>query len=120
VADNSVDVIISNCVINLSLDKAQVFKEAFRVLRTGGRLSISDVVAIAEMPEKIRQNLNMISACIGGAEHVDVLKKMLQSAGFTDIKLSPKDNSAEIVKAWAPESSIENYVASYIIEAIKK
>ena len=119
VADNSVDVIISNCVINLSLDKAQVFKDAYRVLKKGGRLSISDVVAIAEIPECVQRNLDMVSACIGGAEHVDSIKTLLQGAGFKKIKLTPKDNSADIVKEWAPESKIENYVASYIIEAAK-
>jgi len=120
VADNSVDVIISNCVINLSLDKAQVFREMFRVLKSGGRISISDVVAIAQMPEEVRHDLDMISGCIGGAEQIGTLQKMLQRAGFDELKMAPKVNSAEIVAEWAPQSKIENYVASYIIEAIKK
>ena len=118
-ADNSVDVIISNCVINLSLDKRQVFKDAFRVLKPGGRLSTSDVVAIAKIPESIVQDLALIAGCIGGAEHIDNLEAMLRDAGFTDIKLTPKDNSREIVKSWAPDLNIEDYVASYVIEAIK-
>jgi SAM-dependent methyltransferase len=119
VADGSVDVVISNCVINLSLNKAQVFREAFRVLRLGGRLSVSDVVAIADIPKDIRQDLGMISGCIGGAEQAGDLRVMLTNAGFTGIKMAPKDNSAEIVKGWVPESGIEAYVASYTIEAVK-
>jgi len=119
VADNAVDVIISNCVINLSLDKAQVFKEAYRVLKSGGRLSISDVVAIAKIPEQVQQNLDMVSACIGGAEQIDKIKDMLKKAGFKEIKITLKDNSKEIVKSWAPSTKIEDYVASAIIEAKK-
>ena len=119
VADNSVDVIISNCVINLSLDKEQVFKDTYRVLKTGGRLSISDVVAIAEIPDNYRQDFNMISGCMGGAEHIDKIKEMLKAAGYTDIKITLKDNSKDIIASWAPGTKIEDYVASAIIEAKK-
>lgn len=120
VADASVDVIISNCVINLSLDKEQVFREAYRVLKPGGRLSISDVVATAELPERVKQDLTMLSGCVAGAEYVENLKKMMLDAGFKGNKLIPKDNGREIVKSWVPDSKIEDYVASYIIEATKK
>jgi len=119
VADNSVDVIISNCVINLSLDKEQVFKEAFRVLKPSGRLSTSDVVATAQLPQNIKQDLALIASCIGGAEYVEDIKAMLQNAGFKEIRMTPKDNSKEIVKAWAPDKNIEDFVASYTIEATK-
>ena len=119
VADASVDVVISNCVINLSLDKEQVFKEIFRVLRPGGRLSTSDVVATALLPQNIKQDLALIASCIGGAEYAENIKSMLQNAGFKDIKMKPKDNSKEIVKTWAPGRNIEDFIASYIIEAIK-
>ena len=119
VADNSVDVIISNCVINLSLDKQQVFNEAFRVLKPRGRISISDVVAIAEMPEKMKQDKALVAGCIGGAEHKDTVKSMLEKAGFKDIQMRPKDNSAEVVNTWKLGERLEDYVASYIIEAIK-
>lgn len=119
VADNSVDVIISNCVINLSLDKEQVFKEAFRVLKSGGRLSTSDVVATAQLPQNIKNDLNLIASCIGGAEYVEDIKAMLERAGFKDIRMTPKDNSREIVSSWAPGKKIEDYVASYIIEGVK-
>ncbi len=119
VADNSVDVIISNCVINLSLDKERVFKEAYRVLKKGGRLSISDVVATAEIPEKIMHDLAMIAGCMGGAEQIDKIKDMLKRAGYKDIKVTLKDNSEDIIASWAPGTKIEEYVASAIIEAIK-
>lgn len=119
VADESVDVIISNCVINLSLDKQRVFMEAFRVLRPGGRLSISDVVATAKLPQDIEQDLAMIAGCIGGAEYVEDLRKMLENAGFADIKMRPKDNSREIVTSWIPGKNIEDFVSSFIIEGAK-
>ncbi|MGI6227352.1 MAG: methyltransferase domain-containing protein, partial [Peptococcales bacterium] len=119
VGDSSVDVIISNCVINLSLDKKRVFKEAFRVLKPGGRLSISDVVATKQLPENIKQDLELIAGCIGGAEYIEDLKLMLIDAGFKYIRMAPKDNGKEIVKSWFPEKNIEEFVASYIIEAVK-
>lgn len=120
VADASVDVIISNCVINLSLDKEQVFKEAFRVLKPGGRLSISDIVATAELPQHIRQDLAMMAGCIAGAEYVENIRTMLHNAGFRGIQLTPKNNSKEIIKTWVPDKSIEDFVASYVIEAVKQ
>ena len=119
VADGIVDVIISNCVINLSIDKEQVFKEAYRVLRTGGRLSISDVVATAEIPEEIKEDMAMLAGCIAGAEYVEDIRAMMNRAGFKDIKLIPKDTGKEIVKSWAPDRNVEDFVSSYIIEAIK-
>ncbi|ABW18640.1 arsenite methyltransferase [Alkaliphilus oremlandii] len=119
VPDSSVDVIISNCVINLSPDKKQVFKEAFRVLKAGGRLSTSDVVATAELPQNIKDDLSLIASCIGGAEYVEDIKEMIKQAGFKNIKLTSKDNSRDIVKEWAPNKNIEDFISSYIIEAVK-
>lgn len=119
VADAFVDVIISNCVINLSLEKELVFKEAYRVLKPGGRLCISDVVATAELSQDIKKDLALIAACIGGAEYVEDIRIMLENAGFKDIRMIPKDNSREIVKTWAPDRNIEDFVASFIIEAVK-
>lgn len=120
VADSSIDVIISNCVINLSLDKERVFKEAFRVLKTGGRLSISDVVATAELPDHVKSDLRMMAGCIAGAEYIESIRGMLQKVGFSNIEMSPKDNSKEIIKTWAPGKNVEEFVTSYIIEAKKK
>jgi len=119
VADKSVDVIISNCVINLSLEKEKVFLDAYRVLKSGGRLSISDVVATAELPDHIKHDLTMMAGCIAGAEYVESIRTMMQNAGFQNIKLTPKDNSNEILKTWVENSNIEDFVASYMIEATK-
>lgn len=125
VADNSVDVIISNCVVNLSVDKEQVFRETYRVLKTRGRLSLSDVVAIAELPDSIKQDVDMVASCIGGAEQVDTIKEMLNRVGYTEIKITLnkitlKENNKDAIDSLAPGTSIDNYVASAIIEAIKK
>ncbi len=119
VEDKSVDVIISNCVVNLSLDKAQVFKEAFRVLKSKGRICISDIVATAEFPMEIKDDLARLAGCVAGAQSEGNIRNMLEMAGFSDIRLNPKDNSRRILRTWAPSSNLEDYVASYLIEARK-
>ncbi len=118
-ADASVDVIISNCVVNLSPDKPQVFREAWRVLKPGGRLAISDVVASAELPESIRNDPYLHSACVAGASLVSELEHWLEAAGFEQIFIQPKDESREFIKDWAPGRGIEDYVVSATIEAVK-
>ena len=119
VADNHVDVIISNCVINLSPDKKRVFQEAFRVLKTGGRLAISDVVASTELPDEVRNDLQLYSGCMAGASLIDELQDMLAATGFESIRIAPKDESKEFIKDWAPGRGVEEYVVSATIEAIK-
>ncbi|MGD8742569.1 MAG: arsenite methyltransferase [Granulosicoccaceae bacterium] len=119
VADATVDVIISNCVINLSPNKPQVFRDAFRVLKPGGRLAISDVVATAELPEDIKQDMELHSACVSGASAIEELRSMLREAGFIDIRIAPKDESREFIREWAPGRGVEDYVVSATIEAIK-
>ncbi|NBK21123.1 MAG: methyltransferase domain-containing protein [Spirochaetia bacterium] len=119
VEDDTIDVIISNCVINLSMDKQQVFHEAYRVLKPGGRLSVSDVVATAELPDAMRQDLSLRAGCVAGAEHVAEVELLLVTAGFAGIKMTPKDTSREILSSWVPGSDIDRYVASFIIEARK-
>ncbi|MEB8431097.1 arsenite methyltransferase [Cocleimonas sp. KMM 6892] len=119
VADNSVDVIISNCVINLSPDKGQVFKEAYRILKTGGRLAISDVVATIELPEEMRNDPLLIAGCMGNAALIDDLTNDLEAAGFRDIAIQPKDSSKEFIQDWAPGIGVENYVVAATIEAVK-
>lgn len=119
VADNSVDVIISNCVINLSPDKQRVFNEAYRVLKPGGRLAISDVVASAPLPEAIRKDLELYSGCVAGASLIDDLELMLQKAGFHNILIQPKNESREFIREWAPDRQIEDFVLSATIVGIK-
>jgi len=119
VADNQVDVILSNCVINLSPDKPAVFREAFRVLRRGGRLAISDVVATRTLPSALASDLAVLAGCVAGAALVDDLRQMLADAGFEQIRIDVKPGSREFVKDWFPGSGAEDYVASASIEAIK-
>jgi arsenite methyltransferase len=121
VADNTADIIMSNCVINLSPDKEKVYREAFRILKPGGRLAIADIVATAPLPAEIQQNLALVSACVGGAATIDDTKEMLQEAGFVDIRITAKDESRKLVSQWAPRESKNagDYVVSAYIEAIK-
>jgi ubiquinone/menaquinone biosynthesis C-methylase UbiE len=119
VADASVDVIISNCVINLSPDKPQVFREAFRVLRPGGRLAISDIVTTAPLPEEVRNDLALYAGCIAGAATIAELEAMLGESGFDNIRIQPKDESRQLIREWAPGQKIEDYIVSAAIEAVK-
>lgn len=119
VADATVDVIISNCVINLSPEKERVFRESFRVLRRGGRLAISDVVASAELPQDMKDVPYLHSACVAGASLIEDLEAMLVDAGFSDISIRPKEESREFIRDWAPGSRVEDYVVSATIEAVK-
>lgn len=119
VADNSVDVIISNCVINLSPEKPQVFKEAFRVLKKGGRLAVSDIVATAPLPEHVRNDLSLYTGCISGASEIGELQEMMKAAGFSDIRIAPKDESKTFIREWAPGRKVEEYLVSATIEAVK-
>ncbi len=119
VADRSVDIILSNCVINLSPDKPAVFREAFRVLRGGGRLAISDIVATAPIPEEVPRDVDFWSGCISGAAAIDELQQMLQDAGFQEIRIVPKEESREFIREWVPGRNLEQYIVSAIIEAIR-
>ncbi len=119
VADAVVDVIISNCVINLSPEKEKVFKESYRVLKPGGRLAISDVIATAELPEKLKNDMAIFTGCMSGASSITNIENMLKDAGFDKIEIKPKDESREFIRNWVPDSNIEDYVVSATIEAIK-
>ena len=119
VADNTVDAIMSNCVINLSPDKQRVFSEAFRILKAGGRLAISDIVAIREMPEKLKRDKDALCSCISGAASAEDTRAMLSKAGFGRVDIALKQESREFIKDWAPGSGAENYVCSAIITATK-
>ncbi|MHB0896032.1 MAG: arsenite methyltransferase [Spirochaetales bacterium] len=117
--DRSVDVIISNCVINLSTDKPAVFAEAFRVLEPGGRLAVSDVVATAALPDDVKEDPLLHSACVAGASTIDDLETMLREAGFADIGIEPKDSSRAFIKTWVPGSRAGDYLVSAAIRATK-
>lgn len=119
VEDNSVDVIISNCVINLSPDKPQVFREAYRVLKDGGRLAISDTVAIREIPKKVREDLDLYSACISGAASPETIRAMLKDSGFEDVEVIINNESSQFIQDWAVEDSPEEYIRSALITAVK-
>jgi arsenite methyltransferase len=119
VADSVVDVILSNCVINLSPDKPQVYREAFRVLKPGGRLAVSDVVAIAPLPPALREDLAMLSACVGGAETIERLEQILGQVGFEQIRVEPLGESRNFIKEWVPGKGIEELIASAHIQAVK-
>jgi C_GCAxxG_C_C family probable redox protein len=119
VADAGVDVILSNCVINLSPDKPRIWREAFRVLRPGGRLSISDVVATNELPEHLREQAILHTGCVAGTESVETLKAQLIESGFEKVSIRIRPGSRELIRQWLPGSGVEQYVASADIEAIK-
>ncbi|WP_435065320.1 arsenite methyltransferase [Halobaculum sp. EA56] len=119
VADGSVDVILSNCVINLSPDKRRVVAEAYRVLRPGGRLAVSDVVATADLPDDLREDPASVSACLGGAAPIPTLESMLADAGFVDVAIEPKDDSESFVREWDPDRDLSDYLTAATIEARK-
>lgn len=119
VADASVDVILSNCVINLSPNKISVYGEAFRVLKPGGRLAISDMVSTAEIPDDLKKDLDNYCGCITGAMGVNDLEQILAEVGFFNIRIQPKDESKEFVSEWSPGKNIEEFVISATIEAVK-
>jgi arsenite methyltransferase len=119
VADNSVDVIISNCVINLSPEKQRVFNEAFRVLKPGGRLAVADMVATAPLPNEIKSDWAAYTGCIAGASQITELEQMLRNSGFKDIKIAPKDSSRSFIREWLPGKRIEDYLISATVEAVK-
>ena len=119
IADNTADVIISNCVINLSPNKSQVFKDAYRILKTGGRLAISDIVATVEMPEEMRNSPELINGCMGNATLVKDLQQMIEAAGFENVRIEPKDESKAFISDWAPDHPVTDYVVSASIEGVK-
>lgn len=131
VSDNSIDVVLSNCVINLSPDKPQVWSEVFRVLKVGGKISISDLALLKPLPDKIRKMVAALVGCVAGAELIHETKTMLENAGFKSIVLTPKIDYVQNMQDWndplykdvaeaLPESEeLSNYIVSLSIEAYK-
>ncbi|CAF0858176.1 unnamed protein product [Brachionus calyciflorus] len=119
VEDNTVDVIISNCVVNLSPAKDKVYKESFRVLKPGGKIAISDVVATSPLPEWLKNDQDLYNGCMGGASTLDELNSYLNEAGFKCIKIDINENSRQFIKGWESTGQVQNYVASATIQATK-
>jgi arsenite methyltransferase len=119
VADRSVDVIVSNCVINLSTEKRSVFREALRVLKPGGRLAISDIVASAPLPERLRGDERALAGCIAGAPVTGELRVLLEEAGFEQVRIELVPESRQFIRDWMPGSNAEEYVASAAIHGVR-
>lgn len=119
VADGTVDLAISNCVINLSPNKPRVFDELFRVLKAGGRLAISDIVATREIPSELRADFVAYTGCVAGASEVANLESWLKESGFSEVKIEIKEASRQFIDEWMPGNRAGNYVASATIEARK-
>ncbi len=100
VADASVDVVISNCVMNLSPDKAQVWRDIARVLKPGGRVAVSDLALLRPLPEAVRHDIEALIGCVAGAVLVEQTRDMAEAAGLTDIVLTPKPKYIEAMTDW--------------------
>jgi SAM-dependent methyltransferase len=131
VADNCVDVVLSNCVINLSPDKPLVWREVFRVLKPGGKVSVSDLALLQPLPENIREMAAALVGCVAGAALVEDTRAMLEAAGFSSILLTPKPDYVRSMQSWndplyrqiaeaLPKSEqLADYIVSLSIEATK-
>lgn len=117
--NQSIDAIISNCVVNLSTEKAKVFNESFRVLKDGGRLAISDIVAYQPLPKEMVSNEELYCNCISGAATINEIRRLLTQAGFVGVVIEPDEDSQMYIKDWVPGSNSENYVVSAKITAVK-
>jgi SAM-dependent methyltransferase len=115
VADRSVDVILSNCVLNLVADKRAAFTEAWRVLAPGGRLAILDVVKLAPLPSHLGEGDRAMVSCTAGAATVGEIESMLRAAGFADVTVEPRPESAAFIRDWAQDA--ERYLTSAVIRA---
>ena len=119
VSDATVDVILSNCVINLSPDKKQVWRESYRVLRPGGRLSISDIVLHKPLPADLQERVAFYTGCVAGAAEVATIETDLVASGFSEVAVKLRPESSQMIGQWFPGSGVEKYVASAEIEAVK-
>ncbi|MFM1823283.1 MAG: Ubiquinone/menaquinone biosynthesis C-methyltransferase UbiE [Planctomycetota bacterium] len=131
VADGAADVVISNCVLNLSPDKAQVWREIARVLKRGGRVAVSDLALLRPLPDAVRADLEALVGCIAGAMLVDEMRELARAAGFTEIRLEAKSGYVDamtdwqdplyrrIVEALPAGSRVGDFVTSLDVTAVK-
>jgi SAM-dependent methyltransferase len=122
VADASVDVIVSNCVVNLSPDKLQVFRDALRVLKPGGRLVVSDLVLTRELSDALRQNVDLYVGCVAGAALKDEYVRLIRDAGFRDVQVVEEHGYAvgmQNLPAGSPEREAFSAVTSVKVRAFK-
>ena len=130
-ADSSVDVVISNCVINLSPDKPQVWREMARVLRPGGRVSVSDLALLKPLPLAVRESVDALVGCIAGAATVRDIRRMARAAGLADVRIEPRPGAVDamvdrrsrlhrkILAALSPGATLADYVTSLSVTARK-
>ena len=117
--DNTVDAVISNCVINLSLSKPQVYKEAYRVLKPGGRLAVADMVALQPLPDNLKNDLGAYTGCLAGAELVRQLEAWMTEAGFENVRIRVRQRSREFIQADFGKGKLDDYIASADVTAFK-
>lgn len=120
VSDESIDVIISNCVINLSTDKPQVFREAFRALRPGGKLAVSDMVTDGPLPDTVKASMSAWAGCVAGALDVEDYVAGIKAAGFVDVELDPVYLDREFIDDGIRQMGGENDIGDMPREAIYK
>lgn len=120
VADNSLDIVISNCVINLSTQKQQVYNEIHRVLKKGGRIGISDITQAKPLPQSVLDNPKMYGTWVAGSVTLDRLIEILKNAGFVNIDIDTKDVTDEYAAKWGiTEVNLKDYIRSSTITAFK-
>lgn len=132
VADGSVDAVISNCVVNLSPDKPQVWREVYRVFKPGGRIAVSDLALLKPLPAAVRKSVEALVGCVAGAVLVSETEAMLKAAGFSDIVLARKTGYVESMTEWndslyrsaaaqlPPGETLSDYVTSLYVSSAKK
>ncbi len=119
VENDSVDRVLSNCVVNLSPEKATVWRESFRVLKPGGRLVISDIVASAPLPGSLREQFDLACGCVAGAAAIEQVRADLEAAGFVEVRIEPLETTRRPIENWLPGAGTEPSVMSAMIHAVK-
>ncbi|MEE8167957.1 MAG: arsenite methyltransferase [Candidatus Hydrothermarchaeales archaeon] len=131
IGDNSIDVVISNCVINLAADKPRVFQEIYRVLKTGGRIAISDMALLKELPKKIRDSIDAYVGCVSGAVLIEEYKRIVEASGLKDVKITINGASScidpdtkdpigrAVLDNIGENESLDSYVVSANVEGRK-